>query len=251
MDLSLAETPPETLSHQEVTRIFEITLTTGQTASERFRACRDHTIYSIALMIGLRQHEIAALTVGDVFDAGSRAREYVALRVFKGCRRAPRSKLRSKARSEARSKRRGEQGKPARPAQTVFLPQALRVKLEAFWRMKHAANESLQPEAPLFVGRGGKPISTRTLRHWFHVWQRRAELPQAEPFNFHALRHTACTEVYRQHRDLKETQAFARHESPYTTSRYTHPTRAEVNSSIDSAAATWDVPSARRWPARR
>ena len=45
-----------------------------------------------------------------------------------------------------------------------------------------------------------------------------------KPYTFHSTRHTACTSIYRETKDLKLTQVFARHKSPATTERYTHPT---------------------------
>jgi len=42
-------------------------------------------------------------------------------------------------------------------------------------------------------------------------------------YSFHALRHTAVTNVYRASRDLFLAQRFARHVSPLTTTVYTHP----------------------------
>ena len=46
---------------------------------------------------------------------------------------------------------------------------------------------------------------------------------------FHALRHTAVTNVYRASSDLFLAQRFARHVSPLTTTLYTHPSDEEVN----------------------
>ena len=45
---------------------------------------------------------------------------------------------------------------------------------------------------------------------------------------FHALRHTAVTNVYRASRDLFLAQRFARHVSPLTTTVYTHPSDQEM-----------------------
>ena len=45
---------------------------------------------------------------------------------------------------------------------------------------------------------------------------------------FHTLRHHACSAVYRQSKDLRLTQKFARHKSVVTTSIYTHPTDDEL-----------------------
>jgi integrase len=47
-------------------------------------------------------------------------------------------------------------------------------------------------------------------------------------YPFHALRHTAVTNVYRASRDLFLAQRFARHVSPLTTTVYTHPGDEEL-----------------------
>jgi integrase len=46
--------------------------------------------------------------------------------------------------------------------------------------------------------------------------------------NFHAVRHTVITEVYRATHDLYLTQRFARRSSPLTTTIYTHPSDEEL-----------------------
>ena len=85
-------------------------------------------------------------------------------------------------------------------------------------------NEQLLPlaaDAPLFVSRKGNRLSTRQLRHTFHVWQRRAGLERA--FTFHCLRHSAITSIYDATRDIRLAQRFARHKSITSTQLYTHP----------------------------
>jgi hypothetical protein len=47
-------------------------------------------------------------------------------------------------------------------------------------------------------------------------------------YGFHALRHTAVTNVYRASRDLFLAQRFARHASPLTTAVYTHPSDEDM-----------------------
>src|SRR5690349_21181752 len=68
--------PLRTLTEREVALLLR---TTGQHAA----GWRDHVIMSIALGTGLREHEILALDIGDVFDEGGRAKRHVRLRVFK------------------------------------------------------------------------------------------------------------------------------------------------------------------------
>ena len=62
--------------------------------------------------------------------------------------------------------------------------------------------------------------------------ERRSDSPWKAGFDrlypFHALRHTAVTNVYRRSRDLFLAQRFARHLSPLTTTVYTHPSDEEL-----------------------
>ena len=86
---------------------------------------RDHVIFSLALGTALREHEILALDVGDVFDDAGKARRRVNVRVFKGC---------------------NEDSDP----QEVILPDALRAKLDKFHGWKRRAKPERRPGcAPL------------------------------------------------------------------------------------------------------
>jgi site-specific recombinase XerC len=86
--------------------------------------------------------------------------------------------------------------------------------------------ETITPTTPVFVSRLGRRLSARQLRHLFAAWQERAGFERH--VGFHTLRHHACSAVYRQSKDLRLTQKFARHKSVVTTSIYTHPTDDEL-----------------------
>ena len=60
----------------------------------------------------------------------------------------------------------------------------------------------------------------------FRTWQVKTGFDRLYPF--HALRHTAVTNVYRASRDLFLAQRFERHASPLTTTIYTHPGDEEL-----------------------
>jgi len=160
---------------------------------------RDHLIYSLALGTGLRLAEIVGLSVGDVYSPDRRPRSRVRLRpeIAKGGR-----------------------------AGDVFLPDALTAKFRRFWAHKAARREGLQPEDPLFCSQSRTRISPRRVQFAFRTWQQRAGFDRLYPF--HALRHTAVTNVYRASRDLFLAQRFARHVSPLTTTVYTHPSDQEM-----------------------
>ncbi|WP_338869358.1 tyrosine-type recombinase/integrase [Myxococcus stipitatus] len=185
---------PRTFTEQEVTRLLR---TTGQHRD----GFRDHCLYSLALASGLREHELVALNIGDVFDERGRARRHVPLRVFKGSRRHP-------------------------GPQEIVLSDTVRAKLEKLLRLKRAQGHDVGPLAPLFLSRKGLRLSTRQVRHGFAVWQERAGLERH--LNFHAVRHTACTGVYRRTKDIRLTQRFARQRSIDSTVIYTHPSDDEL-----------------------
>ena len=160
---------------------------------------RDHLICSLALGTGLRLAEIVGLCVGDVYTPEGKPRNRVRLRpeIAKGGR-----------------------------AGDVFLPDALLAKLRRFWRHKAARREGLRPEDPLFCSQSRTRISPRRVQFAFRTWQVKSGFDRFYPF--HALRHTAVTNVYRRSRDLFLVQRFARHVSPLTTTIYTHPSDQEM-----------------------
>lgn len=186
--------PPKTLTEAEQARLLRAT---GEHAS----GFRDHVLVSMALGTALREHEVLALDVGDVFDGTGRARRRIQLRVFKRSNDDP-------------------------SMQEVVLPDALRAKLDRLYRWKKQRGESLAPDAPLFVSRLGRRLSARQLREAFHRWQERAGFERR--FGFHALRHSALTNLYRDTRDIRLTQRVARHKSITSTMRYAGPSDEDV-----------------------
>lgn len=204
------------MSYATTTRRPPRTLTTPEQASllkatgEHKDGFRDHMIFSIALGTALREHEILALDIGDVFTAQGKAKTRIQLRVFK----------RSNDDAEA---------------QEVFVPDALRYKLEKYYRMRKAADSAqVSPTAPLFVSREGNRLSLRQARHAFAVWQARAGF--THHYKFHHLRHTSLTNLYRATRDIRLVQAQARHASIVSTTIYAAP------SDDDLLAAVRDMP---------
>ena len=167
----------------------------------RATACnpRDHLIYSLALGTGLRLAEIVGLNVGDVYIDD----------------RTPRTRLRIRP-EIAKGGRTGD----------VFLPDALTLKLRKCWAHKRRRGEGLGHQDPLFCSQSRVRISKRRVQFAFRTWQVKAGFDRLYPF--HALRHTAVTNVYRTSRDLFLAQRFARHVSPLTTTIYTHPSDQEL-----------------------
>ncbi len=166
---------------------------------------RDHLIFSLALGTGLRLAEIVRLNVGDVYFPDGTPRTRVRLR-----------------RETTKNGRAGD----------VFLPDGLMPKLERFWSYKARRGENVDPTAPVFCSQSGQRISKRRVQVIFHIWKLRAGFDRHYPF--HALRHTAVTNVYRASRDLFLAQRFARHVSPLTTTVYTHPSDEEMSKRVQT-----------------
>jgi len=185
---------PRTLTDAEQARLLKVT-------GEHARGFRDHVLLSFALGTALREAELLALDVGDVFDADGRARRRVRLRVFK-------------------------RSNDDESMQEVVLPDPLRAKLEKLWRWKKQRGESLEPDAPLFVSRRGLRLSSRQLRNLFHIWQERAGFERE--LSFHSTRHSSLTNIYRRTRDIRLTQRVARHKSINSTIRYAGPSDEDV-----------------------
>jgi len=162
---------------------------------------RDHVIFSIALGTGLRSTRSWRLNVGQVFTPAGRARRRLVLQVFKRSNRDV-------------------------SMQEVLTPDTLRAKLEKLLAWKRSEGQPVEANAPLFLSRNGDRLSPRQLRELFAKWQREAGFDRR--FSFHALRHTACTNLYRGTRDIRVTQRFARHKSVTSTAIYTHPTDEDM-----------------------
>lgn len=191
---STVRRPPRTLTDIDQARVLKVT-------GEHRDGYRDHVIISLALGTALREHEIAALDVGDVVTNDGRIRRRIALRVFK--------------RSAA---------EPA--AQEVFLPDGTFYKLGKFLGWKRSHGQSLAPDAPLFLSSRRNRIATRTLRYMFRLWQTRAGVDQVK--GFHGLRHSALTNAYRRERDILVVQRIARHKDVSTTMIYAAPSDQDI-----------------------
>jgi site-specific recombinase XerC len=192
--------PARTLTENEQRLLLKVT-------GQRLDGFRDHVIFSVALGVGLRAHEILALNVGDVFDAAGHAKRRVVLRVFKRASDDP-------------------------APQEVMLPDLVRTKLEKLMAGRRRAGEVTDLDTPIFVSRLGRRLSTRQLRHAFAVWQKRCGFDRH--FSVHCLRHSSCTAVYRASRDIRLTQRFARHKSILSTAIYTHPSDEDLLRTVQS-----------------
>jgi integrase len=168
---------------------------------------RDHLVLSIALGTGLRLAEIVGLDVGDVYLPNGEPRVRVRIRreIAKGGRAAD-----------------------------VFLPDRLVAKLRRFRIWKARRGESLDSAAPLLCNQSRRRISKRRVQDAWRGWQVQVGFDRVYPF--HALRHTAVTNVYRATRELFLAQRFARHASPLTTTVYTHPSDGDMAARVRGLA---------------
>ncbi len=160
---------------------------------------RDHLVFSLALGTGLRLSELVGLDVADLYF--------------------PNGEPRIRVRIRPEIAKRGRTG-------DVFLPDALLPKLKRFWTYKLECGERIQAASPLFCAQSRRRISPRRVQVLFRSWQVRTGFDRLYPF--HAIRHTAVSNVYRASRDLFLAQRFARHASPLTTVIYTHPSDEEL-----------------------
>lgn len=186
--------PPRTLTDDEVARLLRIT-------GEHRDGFRDHMIFSLALGCALRESEIVGLDVGDVTNNGRTPKRTLQLRVFK----------------------RGA-GVVDTAAQRVPLPDGTYYKLEKYLRWR--APLGLELGLPLFASRQSERLSDRRMRSMFRGWQ--VEAGFANPYHFHALRHTSLTNLYRRTRDIHLVSRFARHASIATTQIYAHVSDEEI-----------------------
>jgi len=123
--------PPRVMTEDEQNALLKIT-------GEHVHGFRDHMVFSIALGTGLREHEIAALQVGDICDSNQKVRRRVFLNTFKKCCERPAN-------------------------QEILISESLRTKLTKYVDWKRKRGESLEATAFLFISRKQNQISTRQI----------------------------------------------------------------------------------------
>ncbi len=160
---------------------------------------RDLALLTLALGTGLRLRELVGLNVGDVTTRAGEVAWKVDLpkKITKG--------------------RRGG---------VAFLSEKVRSALADYLASKRAIGLSMSQKTPLFQSSQTDRLSLRRVQTIFVHWQREAGFETI--YNFHTLRHSAITNVYRATKDLFLTQRFARHANPITTVAYTHPSDEEL-----------------------
>lgn len=194
---------PKTLTDLEQARLLKVT-------GEHVAGLRDHVIFALALATGLREHELLGLDWGDLIHL-ERVRTHVQLRVFK-------------------------ESNPDAEQQRVMLSPRIREKIAKFRAvmLRDFGAARVAHDAPVFVSREGNRLSERMLRVAFKTWQERAGFERH--FSFHSLRHTACTNLYRETKDIRLVQRFARHAAVTSTQIYTHSSDEEMLRAIERLA---------------
>jgi site-specific recombinase XerC len=187
--------PPMTLSSEEQSRLLEVVARQGNR--------RDLAILTLALGTGLRLKELVGLNVGDVATMSGEVAWKVVLP--KGITKGRRGGV-------------------------AFLSEKVRSVLGAYLASKRAIGEPMHDTAALFRSCKGRRLGIRRVQTIFATWQGVAGFERV--YNFHTLRHTAITNVYRATKDLFLTQRFARHANPVTTVAYTHPSDEELYEKI-------------------
>lgn len=219
---NVIQSAPKTLTEDEADRLLKVT-------GEHVDGYRDHVIFSVALSTALREHEIAALNVGDVLRAPLPAAARTSTRSSRSSSSVDIIRTRIQLRVFKRS---AHEDAPHDPEdQQVYLPRLVRVKLAKFIDWKREHKEDLRPSAPLFLSRFRRRISTRQLRKCAAVWQRRAGFESLHPF--HRLRHTSLSRLYWKTLDQRLVQRAARHRSPRSTAIYTHVTDEQLQRAIE------------------
>ncbi|HEV2450736.1 MAG TPA: tyrosine-type recombinase/integrase [Streptosporangiaceae bacterium] len=165
-------------------------------AAER-RGVRDHALVALALDTGLREAELAALDDADVPITARTGK----VRVL------------------------GKGGK----VREVPLPARTR-PLITNWREHRPGLRGAQDPAPLFLARGGRRVSARTVDHVIRQAGRAAGLDISP----HTLRHTYATGLVRAGYDLVLVASLLGHARVDTVRIYTLPTEADVQAAVDS-----------------
>lgn len=99
--------------------------------------------------------------------------------------------------------------------------------------MDYLAYQEHSQGGPLFLGRAGKRLTTRTVQNIVKRWARAAGLPpDVSP---HTLRHSFATHLLDNGADLKTVQQLLGHESLATTQVYTHVSIERLKAAVAQA----------------
>ena len=123
-----------------------------------------------------------------------------------------------RAKIEIRVKGWTREGEKRARFKTVYLPKAIQEHLKSYLRYKSRQKEDLSPEAPLFVSRNQRRLSSRQVERDFKKWLEEAGIEG--DFTPHAMRHTAGTRLLKKTGNHKLVQKYLGHSDVATTVRY-------------------------------
>ncbi len=173
---------------------------------------RDLAIVELVLHTGLRIQELRLLNVSDLFD-GTTIRSHLTIRA----ETAKRCKSRE-----------------------VFLNRHIVQVLKGFIRYKRSVEESVDPQAPLFVSKKSNRMGQRTLQDMIEKWFIKTRLTDANgdsKYTFHSLRHTFSMNLRRRGVSLERIQKLLGHASLQATGIYLEPSREDLIEAVESLAA--------------
>ena len=164
---------------------------------------RDFTLLKVCRLLGLRRVEAVRLNVGDVYG-------------------------KTRLVLDERIAAKGGTGELA-------IPVELQGIFKDFFRAKRAAGESLADDAPLFVSRVGRRITTRAVNNIMNKWLKAAGIDHH--VTVHGLRHSKAQRIINDDRYLTPTQQKnalllvnkqLRHKSMSASLIYTAPSREDM-----------------------
>lgn len=186
---------PRFLQEREMDRLLEAPLKMKRPRYESWQRWRDKAILETLYSCGLRIHELAGMTRGDLEAKG---------RVVRVMGKGKRERL-------------VPLGRPALEALDTYL----------------SLRSSCGPDDPLFIGRDGVRISTRGLQRILKPYLRHAGLdPKMTP---HKLRHSFATHLLNRGADLRSVQQMLGHKRLGTTQIYTHVSTDRMKKAYDEA----------------
>ena len=162
---------------------------------------RNHTAVALSFYAGLRACEIAALRVGDVFDAAGSVRETVHL-------------------SAAQTK--------GINSSTVLINKKLRTQLQRY--AKAYPRRVANPTAPLIYSGKGGGFTAQTI---VNLFQRLYKLAGIEGASSHSGRRQFVTELADKGVNARVVQALARHKHLNTTMRYIELNEHKLRNAIE------------------
>lgn len=164
-------------------------------------ATRNHTAIALSFYAGLRACEIAALRIGDVFDAEGGVRDTIQL-------------------SAAQTK--------GNEAATVLVNKRLAAQLKRY--AAQYPNLAKQPTAPLIFSAKGEGFTAQTIVNLFQLLYKAAGIAGASS---HSGRRQFVTELADKGINARVIQALARHKHLNTTMRYIDLNENKLRSAVE------------------